>query len=406
MTYLYQGTVNNETTRRLGERVAADVMSGGGVGGGAAAGWPVMVDEEPGKSTRHAMRLLKKGGAGAAADESGVINYEIGLLVYLQALVCLFACLRMLYFFQGNLKLGALAHSLRTIMIDILPLFALMFIFIIAFCSAVSIIITQHFGQGPVGGDKHDARYKQWHQFWDAMLVMINLGVYTQSDPAFMSYGTDPQFEGAEQRFMLILYQSYMLFVQLVLLNMLIAIMSESHHRVSEQSQLVALFGHAKLILEYEGDEVARQKKKAKAWEAKLKRRHRSVGGDNSLDLVRLQKEHEERHLLNLQRVCPRWLHILKPPERQRSIQTTAEEEATLRQYHELKLLIELSSRGGPEERARLMQAMRVEMSQLREDLKQDMEAAVKGRDEQLREDLKQHLATHLEAAVKGRQPG
>ena len=52
------------------------------------------------------------------------------------------------------------------------------------------------------------------------------------------------------------------------------------------------------------------------------------------------------------------------------------------------------------------MQAMRVEMSQLREDLKQDMEAAVKGRDEQLREDLKQHLATHLEAAVKGRQPG
>jgi len=401
----------NATARRLAERgpplEAAAGLSGGGVGGRAAAGWPVMVDEEPGESMHHAMRWLKGRSSGRFNDDgSGVIDNEIGLLIYLQSLVCLFACLRLLYFFQGYRKLGALMHSLFTIIIDIGPLLILLIVFIIAFCSAVSIIITQHFGQGPVGGDKHDARYKQWHQFWDAMLVMINLGVYTQSDPAFMSYGTDPQFEGAEQRFMLILYQSYMLFVQLVLLNMLIAIMSESHHRVSEQSQLVALFGHAKLILEYEGDEVARQKKKAKAWEAKLKRRHRSVGGDNSLDLVRLQKEHEERHLLNLQRVCPRWLHILKPPERQRSIQTTAEEEATLRQYHELKLLIELSSRGGPEERARLMQAMRVEMSQLREDLKQDMEAAVKGRDEQLREDLKQHLATQLEAAVKGRQPG
>ena len=67
---------------------------------------------------------------------------------------------------------------------------------------------------------------------------------------------------------------------------------------------------------------------------------------------------------------------------------------------------MELSSRDVHEERRLLMQAMRVEMSQLREDLKQDMEAAVKGRDERLREDLKQHLATHLEAAVKGRQPG
>jgi hypothetical protein len=310
----------------------------------------------------------------------------------------------MLYFFQGNLKLGALAHSLRTIMIDILPLFALMFIFIIAFCSAFIVIITRQFGAEPQS--EHEAKFKQWHHFWDAFLVMINMGVYAMTDAAILAYGTDPVFEPAEQRFVLIMFQLYMLFVQLILLNMLIAIMSESHTRVSEQSQLVALSGRAELILEYEGDEVARQKKKAKAREAALKRRHRSVGGDNSLDLVRLQKEHEERHLLNLQRVCPRWLHILKPPERQRSIQTTAEEEATLRQYHELKLLIELSSRGGPEERARLMQAMRVEMSQLREDLKQDMEAAVKGRDEQLREDLKQHLATHLEAAVKGRQPG
>ena len=410
------GTANglpNATARRLADRAplleGAEGLRGGGVGGGAAAGWPVMVDEEPGESMRHAMRRLKGRSSGRSNgwdDGSGVIDNEIGLLIYLQSLVCLFACLRLLYFFQGYRKLGALMHSLFTIIIDIGPLLILLIVFIIAFCSAVSIIITQHFGEGPVGGDKHDARYKQWHQFWDAMLVMINLGVYTQSDPAFMSYGTDPQFEGAEHRFMLILYQSYMLFVQLVLLNMLIAIMSESHHRVSEQSQLVALFGHAKLILEYEGDEVARQKKKAKAWEAAHKRRHSSVGGGNSLDLARLQKEYQERHLLNLQRVCPRWLHILKPPERQRSIQTTAEEEATLRQYKELKLLIELSSRGGPEERARLMQAMRVEMSQLREDLKQDMMAAVKGRDEQLREDLKQQLATLLEAAVKGRQPG
>ena len=191
------------------------------------------------------------------------------------------------------------------------------------------------------------------------MLVMINLGVYTQSDPAFMSYGTDPQFEGAEQRFMLILYQSYMLFVQLVLLNMLIAIMSESHTRVSEQSQLVALFRRAALILEYESDEVARHLKKAKAWEAAHKRRRGRVGTRNSLDLARLQEEHEERHLLKIQRVCPRWLHVLKPPEHQRSSHTG--DDVTLRQLKEQlqqiaeegassratqkRILVELSSR-------------------------------------------------------------
>jgi hypothetical protein len=391
MTYLYQGTVNNETTRRLGERVAADVMSGGGVGGGAAAGWPVMVDEEPGKSMRHAMRLLKKGGAGAAADESGVINYEIGLLVYLQALVCLFACLRMLYFFQGNLKLGALAHSLRTIMIDILPLFALMFIFIIAFCSAFIVIITRQFAAEPQS--EHEAKFKQWHHFWDAFLVMINMGVYAMTDAAILAYGTDPVFEPAEQRFVLIMFQLYMLFVQLILLNMLIAIMSESHTRVSEQSQLVALSGRAELILEYEGDEVARHMKKAKAWEAAHKRRRGREGSRNSLDLARLQEEHEERHLLKMQRVCPRWLHILKPPEHQRSSHTG--DDVTLRQLKEQlqqvaeecassratqkRILVELSSRDVHEERRLLMQAMRVEMSQLREDLKEDMEGSGKG---------------------------
>ena len=50
----------------------------------------------------------------------------------------------------------------------------------------------------------------------------------------------------------IVIYEIMMMAVQIVLLNLLIAIMSDSHARVAENSLLVAQFERAKMILEHE----------------------------------------------------------------------------------------------------------------------------------------------------------
>ena len=47
----------------------------------------------------------------------------------LQALVMLFAFLRLLYYFRANLKFGALVHTVIRVLLDILPMAALLFVF-------------------------------------------------------------------------------------------------------------------------------------------------------------------------------------------------------------------------------------------------------------------------------------
>ena len=47
-------------------------------------------------------------------------------------------------------------------------------------------------------------------------------------------------------------FELFMICVQIVLLNLLIAIMADSHHRVHAVAQLVAHFERAKLVLDYE----------------------------------------------------------------------------------------------------------------------------------------------------------
>lgn len=150
--------------------------------------------------------------------------------------------------------------------------------------------------------------------------------------------------------------------------------MGESHHRVSEQSELVALSGRAKLILEYETDEMARITKRSKRW----------------FDVVRRLKAHDDG-MDRMQRVCPKWLHVLRPAEHQRGEEGVGAEE--LKQLKELrrqmsamgeslgarqqKVLDAVSKRDVQEERQRMMQAMRVELSQMREDIAGDIKAAV-----------------------------
>jgi len=323
-------------------------------------------------SPHHPLRSLRGRASSGSGDEFGIKYNEKGVIVYLQAVVSLAVALRVLYFFRGSLKLGALTHTLGAIAVDIRPLIILVLVFVVGFCAAAMILIIH---------ELDDVLYGEWHNPFDALLVMLNIGLYT--------YYTETVF-ARDRRFLLIMYQLYMILVQVVLLNMLIAVMSKSHDRVSEQSELVALNGRAKLILEYEAEQLSQHKKRGRKHAGHIKART----SQSPFDVSRLLEEHEERQLAKLQHVCPRWLHVLMPAEHQRGDQGAVAEE--LRQLKELKmevasmaeslgvrqqkLLDEISARDPQGERQRIMQAMRVEMSQLREDVKGDLAALLKSR--------------------------
>ena len=114
--------------------------------------------------------------------------------------MCLAVCLRVLYFFRGSLRLGALTHTLGAIVVDILPLLILLSVFVIAFCTAATILIIH---------ELDDVVYGQWHNIFDALLVMVNIGLYTYYDSSVFA---------TERRFLLIIYQMYMILVQVILI--------------------------------------------------------------------------------------------------------------------------------------------------------------------------------------------
>ena len=162
--------------------------------------------------------------------------------------------------------------------------------------------------------------------------------------------------------------------IQVIILNMLIAIMAESHNRVASQSELVAQAGRAKLILEYETAEVARIRSAAR------RASHRAGGSTRSLsldmgaiaDLVTSGKSRKD--IQRFQRVCPKWLHVLMPAEHQRGEDGDVAE--SLKQILQLKkqisemdqslgktqtkLLDAVSKRDEQAERQKTLQAMRV----------------------------------------------
>ena len=295
-------------------------------GSSALHGWhdaaPYRYDDDPyGRTPTHPLRLLRAASSNTAGSEDGETGYAIGAFVYLQSLVCLGICIRLIHFFRGSLRLGALAHTLGAIAVDILPLLSLLAVFVVAFCLATMVVLIH---------ECTSEVYGEWHNPFDALLVMLNIGLYT--------YYNSSVFK-PERRFLLLIYQFYMILVQVILLNMLIAVMSESHNRVTTQAELVALHGRAKLILEYETEELERQKSH--------KERRGGTGATVGATALRgWMARLDPRQLLDdtaqeerMQRVCPRWLHVLMPAEHQRGDKAVEGEE--LKQLKELRARVE-----------------------------------------------------------------
>lgn len=316
-------------------------------------------------------RVLKaKGSSGGGEDIYGETYSELGPFVVLQSFVVVTSTLRLLYFFKGNLRLGALVHTLFRIVIDILPLMTLVVVFLFAFTGSMMIMVM------------HELQYEawpKWHAYQDVLLLILNAGLYTATPSVAMRHG--------RHLFTVILYLVFMIFLQIILLNMIIAVMAESHSRVSAQSELVAQKGRAELILEYEQAEVIKYKARA----AIRKKRRGGGGSDRSSTSSRFEAlSHDglfstltDFDAARLERVCPRWLHVLMPAEHSRGEDEDVPEELKeLRQLKrqlakaeealaakQTKMLESIGKRDEVSERQKILQAVRVELSQFKEDV-------------------------------------
>ena len=276
---------------------------------------------------------------------------------------------------------GALTFAIYRIFLDIFPLLFMLALFIIAFTGAIMILVMHELDA---------ATYPWWHHFQDAMYIVLNIGLFTYYEPIALSIG---------RNFMLLfVYMVFMMFVQVVILNMLIAIMAESHNRVSNQAELVAHAGRAKLILEYEASEMARMQRRGKSvWRRALRAggadsaataQHRASapahGESAMMRMLRLLELHGSQRL---HRVCPRWLHVLMPAAHQRGDEEEAGEAVKqvrlLRKQlsamdkdfssRQQKMLDAVGKRDDQGERQKMVEAIRVELAHMRKEVVADL---------------------------------
>jgi hypothetical protein len=269
-------------------------------------------------------RMLKaKGGSDTGDTEDGLTHADLGPLVHMQSIVILSVCVRLIYYFRGNLHLGALIHTFIQIIIDVAPLLILVGVLVVAFGYSMMALIMHELNE-----DVHP----EWHSAAAVLYLSINTGLYTAFDSEAFDYSRNLH--------LLLLYEVFMMVVQvappppsrshtptgdcfhpsvapphgprgcrhapvqIVLLNMLIALMAESHHRVSANAQLVAQYERAKLVLEVE------QRHGVKVREKTRRVRNLMQNAGHSSHALRklLQKEQQL-----IEKACPRSPAGLEP---------------------------------------------------------------------------------------------
>ena len=175
-------------------------------------------------------RLLRASG-GSGGDGFGTdisTDNRPGVYIVLQAIVSLLSFLRLLFYFKGVLRLGALVHTMTRIVFDIIPLAILILVLMVAFWSSIYLLMYV---------ELTEADSPEWHSLPSSFLLFVNMGLYTDIDKKLIHHERTALAH--------ILYHLYMLVVQVVLLNMLIAIMAESNDNVRSVARLVAQFERA-----------------------------------------------------------------------------------------------------------------------------------------------------------------
>jgi len=169
-------------------------------------------------------------GARAPGVADGWLTFEA--MQFMHALTILAFTLRLCFFsLRGFLRFGALIHMVFVVVIDIMPFMVLLGFMILGFSLALSLVTTDMEGS-----------LLSTHGFLSALSTTVDMGLYAAS--------IQPQVMHEPSVF--VLYFPFMLLVQVVLLNLLIAIMTASHNRVGSRSALFARYQRAQLIVDLE----------------------------------------------------------------------------------------------------------------------------------------------------------
>jgi len=188
-------------------------------------------------------QLRTSAASGGLSPDIEWTGYIPGFFLAVQAIVIFASWVRTLFFFRGFLRLGALVHSMVQIAYDIVPLLCLCAVFLPAFGFAMWVLVQAEIRD-----------VTDWYDPLKALYGILNAGLYTYYDVHAFAVEASPM--------LLVLYEVFMLMMQIILLNMLIAIMNNSHQKVNEVSRLVAMFERGKIILRYEQGLVASRSKK------------------------------------------------------------------------------------------------------------------------------------------------
>jgi len=240
-----------------------------------------------------------------ASGSSDDVLLMMGALRCLHGVAILYGCLLACFSFRGFLRFGSLVHMVFTVVQDIAPFLALTSIVLLGFSLALAIVT----------GDM-DAPSFQQYGWLSAAATTVDMGLYA----------TTIQPELMHQAMVFSFYFPFMLVVQVILLNLLVAIMSDSTQRNIRGAALVARYQRARLIVEIEPRKsvsLSNLEAAAKATGSKLM----------SLPLARFVVRFlavlasAVKHVLEFgttdENPRPVWLHVLAPSE------GGAEEEST-----------------------------------------------------------------------------
>eukprot|EP00966_Prymnesium_polylepis_P164893 3812424-Prymnesium_polylepis.2 len=225
----------------------------------------------------------------------------IGIYRTVQSVVVFALFLRLIGYFRGFLALGALVHMVAQVFHDIIPFMMLLLISTVAFSLSFNILL--QFSDTEGYGTMDNSLYKS-----------LNMGVYSD-----MGKHGERTMQAHIQ--VVVLYEFFMLSVQLVLLNLLIAIMSDTHSRVSEVAKLVAHYERAKLVLEEEEKLMRSHQLDGTHHKRRLPSVHRGRGMRRAMaGSVWLERLVGRWFFskLDLNNVAPRWLHVLVPLDLER----------------------------------------------------------------------------------------
>jgi len=224
------------------------------------------------------------------------------LLLVLHGLAIIVLSLRTCFSFRGFLRFGSLVHMVITVVGDIAPFLTLTTIVMIGFSLAI----------GLVASPLHDPVLEQ-HGFLSALATAFDMGLHATTIDPFVMH--DPQI--------FLFYFPFMIMVQVILLNLLIAIMSDSTHRNIRGAAMVAQYQRARLIVDLEPRKLTA-----------IPKRPSVRKGPNTSRFERLFSlsanfgNYFLKQGVSSEYPRPKWLHVLAPPDgKDEEVSTHTEQE-------------------------------------------------------------------------------